>query len=253
MADTLALQGAPAPVLAVVDGVATTTSTDVARHFGKQHAHVIRAIELLRAELPAEALSNFGEGYYTLAETGAQQHKLYRLTRDGFTLLAMGFTGKRALAFKLAYIQAFNRMETELAEKALAANAHAPSPVAQVVGDAHQRANQRSRRAFMLAERVAASVSEYVFECAMREDDEMLDHARWTMGFVGSGDAARPHVQRMARGSVVMAMDQLPRMIADPDRYTDPRLLAEIAAACAKRLERLAVHGHPMIRREGKK
>jgi len=38
----------------------------------------------------------------------------YTLTQDGYTLLAMGFTGKRALAFKLAYIEAFNRMEEVL-------------------------------------------------------------------------------------------------------------------------------------------
>lgn len=67
--------------------------------------------------MPPEALLNFQQGYYTLPETGEQQHKQYHLTRDGFTLLAMGFTGKKALAFKLAYIDAFNRMERELYDK----------------------------------------------------------------------------------------------------------------------------------------
>jgi phage regulator Rha-like protein len=40
--------------------------------------------------------------------------KAYTMTRDGFTFLAMGFTGKKAAGFKEAYIQAFNRMEQEL-------------------------------------------------------------------------------------------------------------------------------------------
>lgn len=41
---------------------------------------------------------------------------MYYLTRDGFTLLAMGFTGKKALQFKIAYIEAFNKMERMLME-----------------------------------------------------------------------------------------------------------------------------------------
>lgn len=62
-------------------------------------------------------LRNFAEGYYTLPQTGTQQHPYYNLTRDGFFLLAMGFTGKKALQFKLAYIDAFNRMEAQLQEQ----------------------------------------------------------------------------------------------------------------------------------------
>lgn len=107
---------ASAPTLAVVDGIPTTTSVDLARHFGKQHRNVVQSIEGLIAQLPAGALLNFQQGVYTLPETGDQQHKMYRLTRDGFALLAMGFTGKRALQFKLAYIEAFNRMEEQLSQ-----------------------------------------------------------------------------------------------------------------------------------------
>ncbi|MBN9342042.1 MAG: hypothetical protein ABT02_10600 [Comamonadaceae bacterium SCN 68-20] len=87
----LSLPRASAPIVAAVDGTPTTLSTDVARHFGKPHRDVLRAIETLVEQLPEEALRNFAQGYYTLPETGAQQHKLYRLTRDGFTLLGMGF------------------------------------------------------------------------------------------------------------------------------------------------------------------
>lgn len=112
----LALSGAPTPVLSVFDGIPTTTSNEVAQHFGKQHQHVLERIRALMAEAPAE----FSRSNFRLAETIDEQGKprtAYRITRDGFTLLAMGFTGKKTLTFKLAYIEAFNRMEAQLQGK----------------------------------------------------------------------------------------------------------------------------------------
>jgi Rha family phage regulatory protein len=103
------------PSVILIDGKAITTSTEVARVFDKGHREVLRAIETLIAQLPAEyPPCNFAQGVYTLPETGNQQHRMFSMTRDGFTLLAMGFTGKRALQFKLAYIAAFNAMEQRL-------------------------------------------------------------------------------------------------------------------------------------------
>jgi Rha family phage regulatory protein len=96
-----------APTLVAVDGQATTTSNDIAVHFNKRHADVIRAIENI--ESPKE----FNERNFALVEfvdAKGEQRPAYRITRDGFTLLAMGFTGKRALA----YIEAFNKMEAAL-------------------------------------------------------------------------------------------------------------------------------------------
>lgn len=101
-----------APALTVIDGIITTTSLQIAEHFGKRHSHVLRAIRNLLAELPENARPNFGLSDFT-DETG-RKLPAYRITRDGFTLLAMGFTGKEALQWKLAYIEAFNRMEREL-------------------------------------------------------------------------------------------------------------------------------------------
>src|SRR5690554_5793386 len=49
-------------------------------------------------------------------ENRGKQYPMYYMNRDGFTLLAMGFTGKKALEFKLKYIEAFNRMEQQLKE-----------------------------------------------------------------------------------------------------------------------------------------
>ncbi len=104
------------PVVEIENGTPVTTSLEVARVFGKQHSHVLRQIRDLLFKLPPDHQSNFGlmVQNVTVGDGATVAHPAYSLTRDGFTLLAMGFTGKRALAFKLAYINAFNRMEEEL-------------------------------------------------------------------------------------------------------------------------------------------
>ena len=103
------------PVITLNDGVPTTLSTDVATFFGKRHDHVIRDIKNIIATLPKDRLPNFGETF-EIRRVGNVDRKMpvYRLTRDGFTFLAMGFTGEKAQAFKWAYIDAFNRMEAKL-------------------------------------------------------------------------------------------------------------------------------------------
>jgi len=108
------------PLVQISDGKATTLSIEVARVFGKRHDHVLRDIENLRKDLPAECAPNFGETSVAVQQPngGTREVPAYHLTRDGFTLLAMGFTGKRALAFKCAYIDAFNKMEAALIEQA---------------------------------------------------------------------------------------------------------------------------------------
>ena len=104
--------------LTVTNDQVTTSSLDVAKIFSKRHDNVLRAIDLLGKEIPEDFyLLNFEEGSYTMPETNDQQHRIYTMTRDGFTLLAMGFTGKRAMQFKVAYIDAFNRMEAALLQE----------------------------------------------------------------------------------------------------------------------------------------
>lgn len=102
------------PDLVVVDGQITTTSNQIAEHFGKRHADVMRAIKRL------ECSAEFTERNFALSEfLDATGRKLpcYRITRDGFVFLAMGFTGKEAAQWKEAYITAFNKMEAELRAK----------------------------------------------------------------------------------------------------------------------------------------
>lgn len=107
----MARRGAVTPNLEIIEGQITTTSNQVAAHFGKRHDTVLRAIRSL--ECSAEyRLRNFAESSYR-NEQGKEQ-PCYRLTRDGFVFLAMGFTGKEAAQWKEAYITAFNKMEQEL-------------------------------------------------------------------------------------------------------------------------------------------
>lgn len=91
----------------------TTDSTMVAAVFGKRHDNVVRDIRGLTEQLPEDRLLNFEETVTARPNPagGADIQTIsYAMTRDGFTLLVMGYTGRRALAFKLAYIDAFNAM-----------------------------------------------------------------------------------------------------------------------------------------------
>ena len=104
------------PDLEIIEGQITTTSNQVAEHFGKSHKVVLRAIRNLLSELPEDYRCNFAPITieFINGKGGTQQAPAYRLTRDGFTLLAMGFTGKEAMQWKAAYLTAFNKMEAEL-------------------------------------------------------------------------------------------------------------------------------------------
>lgn len=99
------------PTLAIINGHATTTSNQIAEHFGKRHADIIRAIRKL------DCSPEFNERNFALVEYAdpkGEQRPAYTITRDGFVFLAMGFTGKEAAQWKEAYIEAFNAMESAL-------------------------------------------------------------------------------------------------------------------------------------------
>jgi Rha family phage regulatory protein len=88
-----------------------TTSTSVAEKFRKRHTNVLRIIEDLECSHEFKE-SNFSPTSYT--DKGNRSYPMYDLTRDGFTLLVMGFTGKEAMRWKETYISAFNAMEKKL-------------------------------------------------------------------------------------------------------------------------------------------
>ena len=93
------------------EGQPVVSSREVANNFEKQHKHVLESIENIKAENSA-VTKMFIESSYK-AGTG-KNYKEYLLTRDGFSLLVMGFTGAKALQWKLKYIEAFNKMEEKL-------------------------------------------------------------------------------------------------------------------------------------------
>ena len=93
------------------DGVPFTTSLAVAQAFGKEHKDVLRAISNMECS-PQFTERNFALSGYT--DPTGRKLPAYRLTRDGFAFLAMGFTGKKAAAWKERFLEAFNAMEAAL-------------------------------------------------------------------------------------------------------------------------------------------
>ncbi|TIH12731.1 hypothetical protein D0S45_17325 [Marinifilum sp. JC120] len=99
------------PMLVIENGKPVVSSLTIAAHFGKQHKNVLQTIEKL--EIPKEFTElNFQPSKYT--DTTGRTLPAYNLTRDGFSLLVMGFTGKKATLWKVRYIEAFNTMEQKL-------------------------------------------------------------------------------------------------------------------------------------------
>lgn len=92
-----------------------TTSLRIAEYFSKAHKDVLKSISNLETTKDFQE-RNFSLSFYTreLPNGGSKKEPMYYITRDGFTLLAMGFTGKKAMQFKIAYINAFNEMEEML-------------------------------------------------------------------------------------------------------------------------------------------
>lgn len=100
-------------VFADIHDTARVDSLYVAQSFEKRHDHVVRDIEKLLN--PNSGLSedftrpNFGEIFYL--DSYGRKQKAYTMTRDGFTILVMGYTGQKAMRFKELYIRRFNEME----------------------------------------------------------------------------------------------------------------------------------------------
>ncbi|SQC36288.1 putative phage anti-repressor protein [Helicobacter fennelliae] len=101
------------------------SSLDIAKVFGKEHKNVLRDIENILKDLQ-EMGDSFGELNFELTyketqikgfskvEGTIRKDKCYKLSRDAFSLLAMGFTGKEALKWKISFIKTFNRMEEQI-------------------------------------------------------------------------------------------------------------------------------------------
>ena len=137
----------------------------------------------------------------------------------------MGFTGKEALHWKLAYIAAFNRMEAELQKPA--------------------QDPQRIQLAQRLATQAAAQVTQAVFDAVMAGDNTDWRHARYllNLGYDRDGQATVPFAQPIGEEQMIVSFGALPQRIAKGDvlSATDAQL-ATLATACTQRLTERAQH-----------
>lgn len=104
-------------IIKVLDGQLVVTSRQIARDFEKEHKNIVRDIENLIGQLKIEHTPKYFIETEYQHEQNKQTYREYLLTRDGFSLLVMGFTGQKALEWKLKYIEAFNKMEQALKEQ----------------------------------------------------------------------------------------------------------------------------------------
>lgn len=120
------------------DRQAVTSSLQVAENFEKRHDHVLRDIDGVEKDVP-----NFGEMFFELNEPDSygRERRVIYMNRDGFTILAMGFTGKKALQFKLKYIEAFNQMENHIKQQVKIPTT--PRELALLALSAGEETNQR--------------------------------------------------------------------------------------------------------------
>ena len=99
-----------------INGKILVSSNDVADTFGKRHDSVLRDIDNLIKSAKSDSTKLWSEMFIesTYLNSRGKQYRCYLMNRDGFSLLAMGFTGNEALEWKLKYINAFNTMEEKL-------------------------------------------------------------------------------------------------------------------------------------------
>lgn len=116
-------------MVTVIDGNIFTTSLIVAKVFEKNHKDVLKAIDNL------ECSSEFRERNFALTSIdipqpngGIRKERAYNLTRDGFSFLAMGFTGAKAAAWKETFLEAFNQMEKALESRAAILSSASSTP-----------------------------------------------------------------------------------------------------------------------------
>lgn len=127
-------------ILSTQNGEPVASSRQIAESFGKEHKDTLESIRQILAAENSATKSMF---YETTFENRGKQYPMYLMNRDGFTLLAMGFTGKAALEWKLKYIAAFNAMEKQLAQRPQLSRAEL---MAQALIAAHDELEHKDRQ-----------------------------------------------------------------------------------------------------------
>lgn len=90
-----------------------TTSLQIAEVFEKRHDNVLAKI----SELPSDEFTRLNFKVSEYVDSTGRKLPMYKITKDGFALLVMGFTGERAYKWKIEYIKAFNLMQEELLKR----------------------------------------------------------------------------------------------------------------------------------------
>jgi len=167
------------------DSVPKVSSQTIAEVFGKNHSHVLRNIRKLMVDLPEDfTQSNFGLSNF-LDATG-RELPMYYLTRDAFSLLAMSFTGKEALMWKIRYIDAFNQMEKAIRSNLLLSGPEAPVLIRKVLGFARRLTPERKLEIKRAVRYQALGLSKAevgrLLGCGPTKAGNLLREHRWLKG-----------------------------------------------------------------------
>lgn len=128
------------------NNIPVTTSLLVAEKFEKNHRHVLEAIDELVKGVAEKSADLFHETTYVHPQNN-QTYRMYVMNRDGFSLLVMGFTGSKALQFKLDFIDAFNKME-----QIIKTNLQLPQTYADALRQLAEQVEENDRQQRLLAE-----------------------------------------------------------------------------------------------------
>lgn len=123
------------------DGGAVTTSLMVASVFGKRHSNVLQDIDQIGLKVHSAEIFHSYFHSTTYTDDAGKENRMYEMTKDGFTLLVMGYNGLKAMAFKLKYIDAFNQMEKQL--RAVTASYMIDDPVERALAWAEEQKQLR--------------------------------------------------------------------------------------------------------------
>ena len=140
-------------ILSTQNGEPVASSRQIAESFGKEHKDTLESIRQILAAENSATKSMF---YETTFENRGKQYPMYLMNRDGFTLLAMGFTGKAALEWKLRYIAAFNAMEKQLSTRSTS-QLQDLSPELQYLIKLERQQNQQAKQLEQVNERLDAA------------------------------------------------------------------------------------------------
>lgn len=198
------------PLVSINQQRVSTTSLIIAEAFDRQHKNVIQAIERLECSEEFNRL-NFQPVAYKDAK--GEMRPAYDITRDGFTFLAMGFTGAKAAQFKEAFIDQFNRMERMLAcGSALAIQNTPQNPVttkvtvntSELVREAH-KGNRFAQR--LLHHLTGMQIDDLSEEIQEQQSETRFNQAELIATYLDTILSGCSHETLLAHGITVIADD----------------------------------------------